>query len=296
MKRWIAALLGLLWLHAHAAVSVRDDDGGTVTLARPAQRVVSLGPHLTELLFAAGGGGQVVGVIDYSDYPAAARALPRVADHSQVDLERLLALKPDLLVVWRHGAAARQLEALRKLGIAVYVSEMHRIDDIPSTLSRLGLLLGTGDEAERSAARFRQRLDRLTAAYASRPLVRVFYQVWDRPLYTLNGMHTASDALRLCGGVNIFASLPVTAPAVTVEAVLKENPEAIITGSRARKDSAVLDMWKQYPSLLAARRGNLITVDADLLVRAGPRILDGAQALCERLDEVRGKRPGQARP
>jgi iron complex transport system substrate-binding protein len=124
----------------------------------------------------------------------------------------------------------------------------------------------------------------------------VFYQVWDRPLYTLNGAHAASDALRLCGGVNIFASLPVTAPAVTVEAVLKENPEAIVAGSRAGQDGAVLDAWKQYPSLLAARRGNLITVDADLLVRAGPRILDGAQALCERLDEVRGKRRGEGRP
>lgn len=296
MKQWIPAILALLSLHAYAEITVRDDDGNTVRLEQPAQRVVSLGPHLTELLFAAGGSRQVVGVIEYSDYPAAAKALPRVADHSQVDLERLLALKPDLLVVWRHGAVARQLNVMRKLGIAVYVSEMHRIGDIPSTLSRLGRLLGSGEEADRSAAQFQQRLDKITATYASRPPVRVFYQVWDRPLYTLNGMHTASDALRLCGGVNVFASLRVSAPTVTVEAVLKENPEAIVSANRTKQEGAGLDAWKQYPSLLATRRGNLITVDADLLMRAGPRILEGTAALCEQLDKARGKRRGESRP
>lgn len=296
MKKWIRlalAMLCLQGLQAGAAVTVQDDEGNRVTLDKPAQRVVSLAPHVTELLFAAGGGRKVVGVVDYSDYPPEAKALPRVGSHRQIDLERLIALKPDLLVVWLHGGAARQLEPLRKLGIPVYVSEPHRIADIGATMRRLGQLLGNDAEAGRAADAFDRRLAAIESRYASRPPVKVFYQVWDRPLYTLNGRHTASDAIRLCGGENIFASLPVTAPTVTVEAVLKENPEVIVSGNRPNQDSAGLETWKQYPSLLAVRRGNLFTVDADQLVRPGPRILDGTAGLCERLDEARGKRSRQ---
>ena len=297
MMKLTRLALAMLCLHglqaAAAAVTVQDDEGSKVTLDKPAQRVVSLAPHVTELLFAAGGGRKVVGVVDYSDYPPEARALPRVGSHRQIDLERLIALKPDLLVVWLHGGAARQLEPLRRLGIPVYVSEPHRIADIGPTLRRLGLLLGTEAEAGRSADAFERRLAAIEANYASRPPVKVFYQVWDRPLYTLNGSHTASDAIRICGGQNIFAALPVTAPTVTVEAVLKENPEVIVSGNRPNQDSAGLEAWKQYPSLLAARRGNLVTIDADQLVRPGPRILDGTATLCERLDEARGRRSKQ---
>lgn len=299
MKRYTRLALAMLCLHAlqaGAAVTAQDDEGNKVTLDQPAQRVVSLAPHVTELLFAAGGARKVVGVVDYSDYPPEARALPRVGSHRQIDLERLIALKPDLLVVWLHGGAARQLEPLRKLGIPVYVSEPHRLADIGETMRRLGRLLGTDAEAGRAADAFDSRLAGIAARYASRPPVKVFYQVWDRPLYTLNGSHTASDAIRLCGGENIFGSLPVTAPTVTVEAVLKENPEVIVSGNRPgqqNQDGAGLAAWKQYPSLLAARRGNLFAIDADQLVRPGPRILDGAAGLCERLDEARGKRGRQ---
>lgn len=296
MRNRMGLALAMLCLHglqAGAAVTVQDDEGSRVTLDKPAQRVVSLAPHVTELLFAAGGGRKVVGVVDYSDYPPEAKTLPRVGSHRQIDLERLIALKPDLLVVWLHGGAARQLEPLRKLGIPVYVSEPHRIAGIGVTLRRLGTLLGTEAEAGRSADAFDSRLAAIETKYAGRPPVKVFYQVWDRPLYTLNGSHTASDAIRACGGENIFAALPVTAPTVTVEAVLKENPEVIVSGNRPNQDSTGLEAWKQYPSLLAARRGNLVSVDSDLLVRPGPRILEGTLALCERLDEARGKRGRQ---
>lgn len=293
LTRLALAMLCLHGLQAGAAVAVQDDEGNKVTLDKPAQRVVSLAPHVTELLFAAGGGGKVVGVVDYSDYPPEAKALPRVGSHRQIDLERLIALKPDLLVVWLHGGAARQLEPLRRLGIPVYLSEPHRVADIGPTLRRMGQLLGTEAEAGRSADAFDRRLAAIESRYASRPPVKVFYQVWDRPLYTLNGSHTASDAIRICGGQNIFAALPVTAPTVTVEAVLQENPEVIVSGNRPSQESAGLEAWKQYPSLLAARRGNLVTIDADQLVRPGPRILDGTAALCERLDEARGKRSRQ---
>jgi iron complex transport system substrate-binding protein len=283
-------LLFMRALPAFAAISVQDDGGATVTLEQPALRVVSLAPHVTELLFAAGGGERIVGAVDYSDYPQAAKSIPRVGDNRQVDIERLLALKPDLLVVWRHDASSRQMEQLRKLGIPLFYSEPRRLDDIPSTLLRLGRLLGTTPQAQQKAAELQQVLDGLNARYRNRPTVRVFYQVWDRPLYTLNERHIISDAIRVCGGENIFAKLVAAAPTIHAEAVIQENPEAIVSGERPEQPHGGLNMWQQYPGMLAVRRGNLFAIDADLVVRSGPRIVAGAAQLCERLEEARKHR------
>jgi iron complex transport system substrate-binding protein len=297
LRRYFAAAAGLVvWLavaHASAVsapISVRDDAGNNVVLQRPAQRIVSLAPHVTEMIFAAGGGERIVGAVGYSDFPPAARDIPRVGDHKQIDIERIIALKPDLLVVWLHGNSERQLEHIRKLGIPLFYSEPHKLDDIPESIHRLGQLMGTEKQAAQSAAEQRQQLARLKSQYQNRPPVRVFYQVWGRPVYTLNGTHIISDMLRLCGGENIFAALPVTAPAVSTEAVLLENPEVMITGDRLDKSKAGLEVWHQYSTLLAVQRGNLFSIDADLLNRAGPRLLQGASIVCEKLELARSRR------
>ncbi len=290
MKRYLLLAAWLFATHAAAAISVQDDNGNTVVLQRPAQRIVSLAPHATELVFAAGAGDHLVGTVSYSDYPPAARSIPQIGDNRQIDMERLIALKPDLLVVWLHGNAERQLESLRKLGIPMFYSEPHKLQDIPDTLIRMGQLFGTEPQAQKNAMELRRKLTGLAAQYGSRPPVRVFYQVWDRPLYTLNGRHIVSDAIRLCGGENVFAKLPVTAPTVNIESVLLENPEVVITGDRRNKPANGLDIWKPYSTLLAVRRGNLFSVDADLLNRAGPRMIDGAAVLCEKIEQARSHR------
>lgn len=283
---WLSCLV----VHTAFAVAVKDDAGHVVTLAQPAQRVVSLAPHATELLFAAGGGERVVGVVSHSDFPAQAKRIPSVGDSRQIDVERLLALKPDLLVVWLHGSSARQLEQLQQLGIPLFYSEPHALADIPDAVSRLGQLLGTEAIATKRATELRQTLTTLAARYKGRPTVRMFYQVWSKPLYTLNGRHIVSDAIRLCGGENIFDRLATTAPIVNVEAVLQENPEAIVTGSNQQQTETGLSMWNNYPTLLAVKNKNLFSVDADLINRAGPRLIDGAAALCEKLDLARQHR------
>ena len=290
MKRWLPLLTLLYALHAAAAITVRDDAGRTVTLPQPAQRIVSLAPHATELIFAAGGGDRIVGTVDYSDYPPAALRIPRVGNYQQFDLERIIALKPDLLVVWLHGSAERQLETLRRLGIPLFYSEPKKLADIPDSVARLGHLMGTDAQAGQVATAERAKLAQLAAQYSHRSPVRVFYQVWNRPLYTLNGRHILSDALRLCGGENVFADLDATAPVVSTEAVLLANPEAILTGARAGGATTGLDMWKSYPELTAVRNGNLYAIDADLLNRPGPRLIDGTAAICAKLDEARRHR------
>lgn len=275
---------------ARADISVRDDDGMTVTLQKPAQRVISLAPHVTELLFAAGGGDRIVGVVSYSDFPEAAKRIANIGDNRQLDLERVIALKPDLLVVWRHGSSERQLEQLRRLGIPMFHSEPHKLDDIADSLVRLGQLLGTQRAAQQAAAGLRQQLGALAIQYAGRAPVRMFYQVWDKPLYTLNGAHIVSGAMRLCGGANIFAEMKVTAPVVSTEAVLQENPEAIFGSSERSDADGGVNMWKAFPGVMAVRRDNLFKLDGNLLNRAGPRMIAGTVALCEKLEIARQHR------
>jgi iron complex transport system substrate-binding protein len=294
MKTWLfaATMAAAVSMHAAqaapSAVSVKDDDGNIVTVQQPAQRVVSLAPHVTEMLFAAGGGSHVVGVVAYSDYPEAAKKVPQVGSNRELDLERIIALKPDLFVVWRHGSSERQIDMIRKLGVPVYHSEPRKLEDIPASLLKLGQLMGTDDAARPAAADLSRQLASLRTRYANRSPVRSFYQVWDKPLYTLNGAHIVSDALRLCGGENIFAKLPVTAPVVSVEGVLQENPEAIF--ATAEKNYGGVSMWKPYGTLAAVRNDNLFTIDGNLLNRAGPRMIAGAAMLCEKLELARSHR------
>ncbi len=293
IKTLLASVLlaSCLTHYAHAEISVRDDSGAMVSLKQPAQRVISLAPHVTELLFAAGGGKQVVGVVAYSDFPAAAKAIAQVGDNRQWDMERIIALKPDLLVVWQHGNSEQQIAALRKLGVPLFHSEPKKLDQIADSVAKLGRLLGTDQIAEQQAKTMRSQLQELRQQYSKRAPVRLFYQVWDKPLYTLNGKQIVSDAMQVCGAENVFAALPITAPNVSIEAVLKENPEVIISGEKNNQAGDGLAMWQAYASLLATKRGNLLPINGDLLSRSGPRMLEGTKMLCELLDKVRQKRP-----
>jgi len=293
MKRPLALLLAMLAAlpaSAGASVSVVDDVGRTVTLAQPARRVVSLAPHVTELLYAAGGGARLVGAVNYSDYPAAARKLPQVGSYNKLDFERVLALKPDLLVVWHSGNPVRQVEQLERLGIPVFHSEPGRLAQIGDSLLRLGRLLGTEPAARAAARDYRARIAALEARYAARPPVTVFYQVWPKPLYTLNDDHIAGDMLRLCGGRNLFGALKTIAPEVGVEAVIEGDPEVILVGGRDNPSDPDGKIWQSFKGMTAVRRGNIFTIDGDLTNRAGPRTADGAAQLCAMLEAARGRR------
>jgi iron complex transport system substrate-binding protein len=291
MKHYALALtLSIAAAHATAQgpISVRDDDGNQVTLPRPARRVIAMAPHVTELLFAAGGAEKIVGAVTYSDYPEAAKKVPRVGDNRQVDMERVIAMKPDLIVVWMHGSSERQIDTLRQLGVPIFHSEPKKLGDIAASIATLGKLMGTESVADATAAELRKQFAALARQYANRPPVRMFYQVWDKPLYTLSSGSIVSDAMTLCGGVNIFADLKVTAPVVGIEAVLQADPEAIFGTSE--KNYGGVKLWRAYPNLQAVRRDNLFTLDGELLNRAGPRMVAGTAALCEKLELARQRR------
>ncbi len=274
---------------AQAQVQVQDDYGNDVRLPAAAKRIVSLSPHLTELLYAAGAGGRIVGALEHSDYPPQARALPRVGSEAGIDLEAVLALRPDLIVAWPNAGSLRAVNRLADMRLPVFRSEPRELDDIPRTLERFGVLSGSEDPAGRAAAAFRAKVTDLQKQYSRRPTVRVFYQVWDRPLLTVNGDHVISKVMRLCGGENVFARLPLIAPEIDREAVLRANPQAIVASGADGKRPEWLDAWKAFPGLAAAAQGHLYAIPPQWIQRHTPRILEGAERLCRILDEVRAR-------
>jgi iron complex transport system substrate-binding protein len=228
----------------------------------------------------------VVGVTEFSDYPEEARSITRVGSGAGLDLEAILALQPDLVVAWQSGNPAGQVERLRSLGMTLFLSEPRQLVDVPATLLRLGQLAGTEVVAQAGADRFNDRYRELRQRYAQRPVVRVFYQIWEQPLMTLNGEHLFSDVLRLCGGRNVFDALPVLAPQVDIEAVLAADPEVIVVAVDD-EDSPLLAAWRRWPSLSAVAHGHVYGIARERLVRHSPRVLDGAEELCAILDRSR---------
>jgi iron complex transport system substrate-binding protein len=231
----------------------------------------------------------LVGALEHSDYPPAAKALPRVGSEAGIDVEAVLALQPDLVVAWPNVGSVRTVERLAQLGLPVFRSEPRELEHIATTLERLGALAGTDAAAKRAADAFRIRAAALEKRYAGAPKVRVFYQIWDRPLLTVNGEHVITKAMRLCGGENVFAALPLIAPEIDREAVLRADPDVIVASGAGASPPAWLAAWRAFPGLKAVAKDRLYSIPPDLIQRHTPRILEGAQALCGILQEVRGR-------
>ena len=271
-----AALAAALLLGAHAAAAV----------AAP-QRIVSLAPNLTELLFAAGAGSQVVGVSEYSDWPPEARDLPRIGDAFRLDYEGILALRPDVAVAWSSGTPAQAVARLERAGIRVEVVKVQSLEQIAQGIEALGHLAGTDAVAVRAAAQFRSEVAGLRARHAQRPVLDVFIELDHRPLFTVTGRHLISEMVGLCGGRNVFGSLPGLAPSVDLEAVIAARPDVILyTGPVADPAS----LWRDWPDLPAVRDGNVVGVPGDVVSRATPRVVEGIAAICGVLETARTRR------
>jgi iron complex transport system substrate-binding protein len=280
-------LLALLGAGAMAApVSVRDDAGRTLTLSAPARRIISLAPHLTELVFAAGAGERVVGVMRYSDHPPEALKLPVVGDAFALNFEAIAKLKPDLVLVWGSGLNDRAKTQLRSMKLPVYESEVSDVEGIARTLRTLGVLLGTPDQAVAAADRLQRQWQTLRARHADKSPVRVFYQLWPQPLLTINKRHVISEVLRACGGVNPFADLPALTPSVSWEAAVRADPQLIV-GAGGADGRVASGRWPEFKQVDAVRNQRFAGIDGALIGRMGPRFVQGAEQLCEAIDRAR---------
>ena len=267
-----------------------DDTGQEVCLEQPASRIAALSPGATELVWAAGAGDQVIAVVSYSDYPVQAKQVTSVGSHTRMDLERLMALKPDLVIGWVTGNPPEQIAALKDLGLPVFSIEPRSFEGVSSTIERLSILAGTEDEGFAEADRFRKGMAALKKQYQGAEPVSVFYQVWDEPLMTVNDEHLIGKVITLCGGVNVFGDLDRLVPRISAEAVIGANPEAILAGGMGEENRHWLTRWEAFQSIDATVKENLYFVPPSLIQRPTPRILKGSQLFCEKLDDARAKR------
>ena len=268
-----------------AAVTVIDAQGNSLIFKKPAKRIISLAPHITELLFSAGAGEYIVGAVNYSDYPEAAKKIARVGSYNQIDIETIIALNPDLIIAWESGNSMHIIEKLKKLGFAVFVNEPRNLMDLPDVVKRLSLMAGTN--AEKSIAVYLKKYNALKKEYSQKRPVSLFYQYWNNPLMTINGKHIISDVMRLCGAKNIFNNLKVLAPAVTVEAVVASKVEVIIVGGLQQQHRQWLNDWRKWQNLPAVKNNHLYNINPDILQRHTMRLIDGAKVLCEKVDLAR---------
>lgn len=296
----VLAALGLAWAGIGLAagtpqvpsfpgtgITVADDRGKSISLAGPATRIVALSPHLAEIAFAAGAGASLVGVSARSDFPEQAQRLPVVSDSGRIDLERIVALKPDLVLAWLSGNPVRQLEMLERRGIAVLALEVRRLEDLPRLLRLVGTAAGREEAADQAATQAAQSIRGLIQRYAGLPRLRVFLEIWHEPLITVSGSHLISDVLQVCGGNNVYAGAAALTPTVSAETLLVLQPEVVIMSSGAGSEADQAARWRKSVLLPAVQRGALYELDPNLLHRQGPRLIEAARVMCEQLDRAR---------
>ena len=281
------ALLSTCGVSVASQVSVTDYAGRLVALDKPATRIVTLAPHIVENIFSAGAGDLIVGTVSYSDYPETAKKIPRVGNIQGVSIESVVSLNPDLVIAWASGHSTALIQKLLDLGLHVYLDEPKTLEQVAQSIRDIGVLTGHQKKAEFAASAYLKKLKTLREAYQHNARVRMLYQVWDKPLRVISGNHIISDVIRLCGGHNVFANEPLVAPKVSIESVIDKNPQAIITSGMGQSRPEWLDAWLQWHRLSAVKNRHLFFVPPDLIQRHTVRILQGAEQLCQHLEQVR---------
>jgi iron complex transport system substrate-binding protein len=290
-RRWSSALFRVALLVAAAVLpaafvpKAAADDPKTIAPHSP--RLISLAPNLTEIAYAAGAGSLLVGTVEFSDYPDAAKAVPRVGDAWRVDPERVLELRPDVVLVWPTGTPETTISRLRSLGLNIVEVPTQSLADVPRALRQVGRLAGTLPMAEKAAQDFEARVAQQRALNAQRPLLSVFIQIDDEPIYTVNGRHVISEIVVLCGGRNVFADLPQLAPPIAAEAVLAADPQVILSTDDTIANP--LELWNRWPRMQAVRSGNVFKLSSDLVTRASPRLAQGVEVTCSALERARSR-------
>jgi len=266
---------------ALANVSVIDDVGEEIELVEPAKKIVSLSPGLTELIYYAGGERFLKGVVSYSDFPKSAKIIPQVGSYNSIDIEKIVALSPDLVISWKSGNPSLQISKLKKLGIKVYTSELRDFKDISSTLKRLGILMGTVDTAEKAVSDFNKRFSILKKRFPhSKHKKNVFIQIWNEPLMSINGTHLISKIVEFCNGHNIFHKTTQLTLSLDVETIIHRDPDVIIATREGKLGDTWLSRWKKWDFMKAVKNNQLFTVNPDHVVRHTPRVLDGIEQVC----------------
>jgi iron complex transport system substrate-binding protein len=260
---------------------------GPISAENSAQRIISLAPHLTEQVYTAGAGDKLVGVIDYSDYPDAAKTLPSVGNFAHFNIEKIVALKPDLILAWQSGNREKDLDKLKQLGLNVWTTDTHRLADIPRQIRAIGQRAGTESQAIPAAQALEQTLATLKSRYQNAPEIRVFYQIWAKPYITINRDQFISQGMALCHGRNVFADLPTLSGEVSLESILKADPQVILLGGYPEKQTLWQQAWQKVPGLTAVEKHQIYPMVSDWLQRPTARFINALPEVCQTLDKAR---------
>jgi iron complex transport system substrate-binding protein len=281
----IAGFVGWLSLPVYADIVLDDARGKVVRLAGPAKRIVTLAPNLAELVYSAGAGERLVGVARFSDFPQAVTRLPVVSDALTFNIEAILALKPDLVLAWHSGTPPAVIARLERLELTVFASYAGRVTEVASAVRQIAHLTGTQTRAEAALRRFDSALASLRRDVSAQNRIRVFYEIWHRPLMTVSDRHFAGDVIRLCGGENLFGDAISLTPEVSLEAVLAARPEVVVGGGSSETADGLRQRWRSMPAPLKALP--VVPVPPDLIQRPTLRLAEGAALVCEGLAGTR---------
>lgn len=284
-NKWLLCLLFLFVSPLRAQVVIYDDLDHRLSFNQNVTRIASLSPYVTEMLYFIGAQKTIVARTQGDNYPADVKKVVSVGDFRQIDIERLLITRPELVVVWQSGPTSYQVKQLENLNIPVFYSYPKTISDVSYTMQRLALLTGQ-DKQITKVKRWYESWLKLQRENSNKKRVSVFYQVSNRPIYTLNDNHVLGEIIKGCGGQNVFGNASVLAPMVSLESVLEKDPDVIVA-SHFLKTSDSLSLYRAYPTLKAVKNNYLFEIDPDLLDRPGPRLLQGAQFMCEILNKAR---------
>ncbi len=270
----------------YAQIQVIDDDKQMINLSKKAQRIISLSPSITEMLFAAGAGKYIVGIVSYSDYPEQAKEITSVGSYNSLDIEKIISLAPELIIAWKSGNPEKQIKKLKSLGYPVFLSEALNFEDIRNNILKYGILSGNEKQAQQQSQLFINGISELQKNYKDKSKVRVFVQIWNRPVMTVGSKHIISQVIQLCGGQNIFKDFKLTITP-DIETIIQRKPELILATGMANTSVKWLKRWENWTIIPAVKNQHLYPTNPDLLVRHSPRLLQGARHVCSLIDNVR---------
>ena len=259
------------------------------------QRIITLSPHLAEMVDAAGAADRLIGVSAFSNYPNKVKNLPITSDARSIDIERISTLKPDLILYWENGTPATQVAIIKKVfGKSVQIRSVNpkTLSDIASDIDMIGAITGTEKIALKNSQKLRNDISELKSTYSKNKTskkVKVFYQVWAQPLMTINHDHLIGDIIQICGAEQLFAKEQLLTPTVSREAVIQANPDIIFTATDSSQGKMDWSMWKSIPNLNATKNNAFIEIDGDIISRPSPRALEGAKKMCQEIEKIHQK-------
>ncbi|MBE0358240.1 MULTISPECIES: cobalamin-binding protein [Pseudoalteromonas] len=250
-------------------------------------RIIALAPHIVENLFAIGAGDNIVGTVDYADYPAEAQSIERIGGYYGISLEKVLALKPDLVIAWKSGNQSEDLAQIERLGIKVYLSNPTTIDAVADELLTFGEFTGNIEQSQQAANAFKQKLNAIVKSQLGKKNITGFYQLWPEPMMSVGKNTWISQLIETCHVSNVFAQSVTDYPQISIENVIVTKPQVIIIPDEKSKTPQPVVNWQKWPEVPAVKNGQFISVNADLLHRFSPRMLDGLADMCDKIDASR---------